>query len=429
MILRLLAWLLCSLAAVPASADGLIARSSINPEQAWIGQRVILQIDILAPDAWAKIARFDNIELAGAYILPLKGEGIRIQETVDGASYSGQRYELSIYPQRSGTFEVQMPPLQAEVRSFGADAQSRRENVSLPPVTFTSRVPPGAEGMRGLVSTTALKATQSWEPDLSELEVGNAISRTVSLEAAAISGMAFEPLQQEPIAGLAAYPAQASVDDRQVRGTIEGRRTESITYVAERTGSYELPAIRINWWNIGTETLEQIELEGMRLSVKAAPHGTLPDLTSEGARGRIAVAAVVLLLLLLLFIFRHQLLEWWHRMADARAESEHCYFRALKSSVRRGQTRSIFRELMRWIDRIDMDNQPATLEDFASKYCDPAGEQVMMQLQQSFLDNDAQFPRKQELMRALRSARKHARQQPRQERIAAKRLPPLNPNH
>ncbi|MDX1346086.1 MAG: hypothetical protein R3179_09315, partial [Sedimenticolaceae bacterium] len=361
MILRRLAWLLCCLAALPAAADGLLVRSSINPEQAWIGQRVILQIEILAPEAWAKIARFDNIELAGAYVLPLKGEGIRIQETVDGISYSGQRYELSIYPQRSGTFEVQMPPLQAEVRAFGANAETRRETVSLPPVSFMSRVPPGAEGIRGLVSTTRLKASQNWEPDISELKVGDAISRTVRLEAAGISGMAFEPLQQEAIDGLASYPAQASVNDRQVRGTIEGMRTESITYVAERAGTYELPAIRINWWTIGTETLEQIELEGMRLSVKAAPHGKLSGLSSKGARGWITVAAVILVLLLL-FMFRHQLLELWRRMADARAESESRYFRALQSSVRRGNTLPIFRDLMRWIDRIDTDNQPATLE-------------------------------------------------------------------
>ena len=428
MILRLLAWLLCSLVALPAAADGLLVRSSINPEQAWIGQRVILQIDILAPDAWAKIARFDNIELAGAYVLPLKGEGIRIQETIDGTSYSGQRYELSIYPQRSGTFEVQMPPQQAEVRSFGADAETRRETVSLPSVSFMSRVPPGAEGMRGLVSTTALKASQSWEPDISELEVGDAISRTVRLEAAGISGMAFEPLQQEAIAGLAAYPAQASVEDRQVRGTIEGMRTESITYVAEHAGTFELPAIRINWWNIGTESLEQIELEGMRLSVKTAPHGKLADLTSEGTRGAITAVAAILLLLLLLFMFRHQLLEWWRRMADARAESESRYFRALKTSVRRGDTRPIFRDLIRWIDRIDTDKQPATLEAFASKYCEPAGQQVMMQLQQGLVDDGTEVPHKQDLMRALRSARRRARQQTQQKTTAAMQLPPLNPN-
>ena len=426
MILRLLAWLLCSLAAVPASADGLIARSSINPEQAWIGQRVILQIDILAPDAWAKIARFDNIELAGAYVLPLKGEGIRIQETVDGTSYSGQRYELSIYPQRSGTFELKMPPLQAEVRSFGTDAQSRRENVSLPPVTFVSRVPPGAEGMRGLVSTTELKATQSWEPDISEIDVGNAISRTVSLEAAAISGMAFEPLQQEPIAGLAAYPAQASVDDRQERGTIEGRRTESITYVAERAGSYELPAIRINWWNITTGTLEEIELEGLRLSVKPAPHGKLPGLSTQGTRGWILATAVILLLVAL-FLFRVPFRNWWRRIVDARANSESGYFRSLQSSVRSGRTRPIMRDLMRWIDKLGRDSKPATLEAFARTYCDPAGQQILMQLQQSLVDNEAEFAHKQELMRALRNARRRARKF-RQESATESRLPPLNPN-
>jgi len=427
-ILRLAAWLLCCLAALPAGADGLLARSSLMPEQAWIGQRVVLQIDILAPDAWAKIARFDTIELPGAYVLPLKGEGTRIQETVDGTSYSGQRYELSIYPQRTGKFELQMPPLEVETRTFGAASDSLRETVSLPPVTFESRVPPGAEGMRGLVSTTRLEASQSWEPDISEIEVGDAISRTIRLEAAAVSGMAFEPLQQEEIPGLASYPARVSIEDRQERGTIEGVRTESITYVAERAGSYELPAIRINWWNLASETLEQIELEGRRFQAKPGAHGSLPALSTAGSRTWIVSTAVILALLLVLFLFRHRLMDGWRRMADARAESESRAFRALKSSVRQGRTQLILRDLMRWIDKIDAGNRPATLDAFARRYCDPAGQQRMMQLQQSLLDDEAEFPDKQALLQVLKRARRRARQEPGQEAAGtANRLPPLNP--
>ncbi|MEJ2315837.1 MAG: hypothetical protein P8Y83_02625 [Gammaproteobacteria bacterium] len=81
-----------------ASANDLIVRSSVIPEQPWIGQRVILQIDVLALDAWAKVSRFGNIELAGAYVLPPVDQGQRLQETVDGTVYSGQRYQISIYP-------------------------------------------------------------------------------------------------------------------------------------------------------------------------------------------------------------------------------------------------------------------------------------------------------------------------------------------
>lgn len=428
MILRPTVWLLCCLAALPADADDLLARSSINPEQAWIGQRVVLQVDILAPDAWAKIARFDTIDLPGAYVLPLKGEGTRIQETVDGTSYSGQRYELSIYPQRTGKFELQMPPLEVETRTFGVSSKSIRETVRLPLMAFESRVPPGAEGLRGLVSTSRLKASQSWEPHISEIEVGDAINRTVRLEAADVSGMAFEPLQQEEIPGLATYPARVSIEDRQERGSIQGVRTESVTYVAERAGTYELPAILINWWNISSETLEQIELEGIRLSVKPGSHGNLPALSTEGSRGWIISTAVILLLLLALFMLRHRLIAGWRRMADARAESESRYFRSLKSSVQQGRTSLIMRDLMRWIDNIDVDSQPATLEAFAKKYCEPAGQQLIMQLQRSLLDDDTEFLEKQALMRILKNARKRARQKPGQETMRySGQLPPLNP--
>jgi hypothetical protein len=114
-------------------------------------------------------------------------------------------------------------------------------------------------------------------------------------------------------------------------------------------------------------------------------------------------------------------------MADARAESESRAFRALKSSVRQGRTQLILRDLMRWIDKIDAGNRPATLDAFARRYCDPDGQQRMMQLQRSLLDN-AEFPGKQALLQVLKRARRRARQEPGQEAAGtANRLPPLNP--
>ena len=428
MIMRLLTWLLCCSAVFPAAADDLLVRSEVLPEEAWIGQRVILQIDVLAPDAWAKVSRFGNIELSGAYVLPPKGEGMRLQQTVDGTSYTGQRYEISIYPQRSGSFELQMEPLEIEVRTFGADAPSASRKASLPPVDFVSRVPPGAEGMRGLVSTTRLTAKQEWDPQPGEMEVGDAIKRTIMLRADGISGMAFEPLSQEPIEGLAVYPAQPRVDDRVERGTIEGSRIETFTYVAERAGSYTLPAIVLAWWDIGRESLERIELPGATFEVARSSQATATGTAASLPVAWIAVATLVILVLLALFLLRQSIANWWQKRLAARKHTEHYLFRLLEKSVRDGDSKTIFRNLMRWLDSIEQSGRPARLEPFVTRYCEPSGRLLILQLQKAAMHDENSSPERKPLLRALGSARKRRKKEKAEVAQASVTLPLLNPD-
>ena len=427
MIARLLTWLLCGFAVFPATADDLLVRSKVIPEEPWIGQRVILQIDVLAPDAWAKVSRFGNIELPGAYVLPPRGEGTRLQETVDGTSYTGQRYEISLYPQRSGSFELEIEPLEIEVRTFGAGAKSESRKASLPPVDFVTRVPPGAEGMRGLVSTTRLTAKQEWDPQPGDMEVGDAIKRTITLQAADISGMAFEPIAREPIDGLAVYPAQPRVDDKVERGTIEGSRIETFTYVAERAGSYTLPAIVLEWWDIEGESLERIELPGTLFKVARSSQGAATGTAASLPGAWITAATLVILVLLALFFLRHAIADRWQLRLAARKQTEGYLFRLLEKSVRGADSKTIFRNLMRWLDRIEQSGRPARLEPFVTRYCERSERQLIMQLQEAAMRGENHFPERKPLQRALVSARKRRKRERHERAQASVTLPLLNP--
>ena len=95
--------MLIGLLSPAASAAGnILVRTAVEPAEAWVGQRVILQIDVLGSDGWAQITRFGEVDLPGAYLIRTESQGTRLQETVDGVAYTGQRYQVSIYPQRDG---------------------------------------------------------------------------------------------------------------------------------------------------------------------------------------------------------------------------------------------------------------------------------------------------------------------------------------
>jgi hypothetical protein len=97
-----------------AQADDIILRVAVKPPQAWVGQRVTLEVEVLSNGGWAQIPTFGELRLPGAYVLPVQGQGTRLQENIDGADYTGQGYQLSVYPQRAG--EIAIPAMPVEVR-------------------------------------------------------------------------------------------------------------------------------------------------------------------------------------------------------------------------------------------------------------------------------------------------------------------------
>ena len=422
-------WLCCLSLSATAVGGEVVLRARLTPQQAWIGQRVILQVDVLAADAWARITGFGRISMPGAYVLPPQDQGVHFQETIDGASHAGQRYELFIYPQRAGELQLKADPIEVRVRALGIDADETLHTLSLPPLTITSVAPPGADGMAGLISTRELMAEQSWEPLHTELKVGDSIRRIVRLQAADVPGMAFPPLRFSPVEGLGFYPDEARVEDAYHRGTLNGMRIESVTYLAERAGDFNLPPITLTWWDTAGEKLRRIELPGLRLSVSGAADASMEtggDDLEERAFFR--PVAGLLLLIAVLFLLRRPLAVRWRNWRQAREHSEARYFHRLRAAIRAGDPGPVHRHLMHWLDRLDYTERAARLDDFFERYGDESGRRVMAQLQASLNDNGRLTNRK-EILTVLGMARRRWLQRNSSAGARGTGLPPLNLLH
>jgi hypothetical protein len=419
----LLALVLMKCSAALAAGD-IVLRSSVQPEKAWVGQRVILQIDVLGSDGWTQITRFDDVEIPGAYLMRTDSQGTRLQETIDGTSYSGQRYEFSIYPQAAGAIEIPVTGVEVMTRAAGVDTGASVRQAQAPAVTILSNIPAGAENIRGLVSTTQFTAKQSWQSLDETPEVGDALERTLSLQAVDVSGMAFTPLEHAEIAGVGIYPAQPAVADTSNRGSLNGSRTEVVTYVFEQSGEVQIPDIEFSWWNLADSKLEQVTLPG-RLVRVAAGAGTLP---LEQLTKRYLVPLVILFLLLVyvLYFFRKALLKRWVDRRAARKESEQEYFQRIVKSIRTKKPAAALRNIMCWLDQINDVRDPALLDVFISRYGDTRAEKAVDQLLHSVAVNEPLADPAQ-LLDVLSTARRNWRRARKQRQLDVNALPTLNP--
>jgi hypothetical protein len=422
---RLACLLLVLLSWVPvvASADGLVVRAEFSPTQAWVGQQVVLQVDVLAADAWAQLDGIPHIELPGAYVLPPQGQGVRLQETLDGRSHSGQRYEFFIYPQRAGTLSLPATGIEVRISRFGDAASAETVSAALPGLAFESRTPPGTEGIAGLLSTPDLRVEQRWEPAGGLAQVGDALRRSIRFEAADISGMAFRPLEHAPLDGFGVYPAEPQVDDRYNRGKLQGSRTETVTYIAERAGQFEFPAIRFTWWDTAGEQLQQVELPGRSVSISGVTNAAAPSAVDPFSRPWwwLAAAAAVMGLIVL----GRPVLRLWRAAAKKRAQSEYHRFRLLQAAIRRGRPAQVLRELMRWLDRINASARPARIDVFLDRYGDAQTRAALDTLQRQ-VDDGGRITDRAALASHLKRARERWLRQSGEHQDNHFALPPLN---
>ena len=348
------------------AAEEIILRTAVTPEDAWVGQKVVLHVDVLGKDGWAQLRKVTDAEVDGAYLLRLESQGTRLSETIDGDSYTGQRYEFMLFAQRDGKITVPPVLVDVEVKTWGADAGTRIERMSLPLVEFVARTPPGAEGIRGLISTSNLTASQDWDPETDSPVVGDAIKRRITLRAADVSGMAFAPTLHNEMENLGIYPGEPTVEDKFARGDLTGTRVETVTYVVERAGDFELPGVELSWWNIDTQELQHIVLPGLTLQVTGG--SAVASLPNE--RSSWSALIPLLFVVVALLVLGGRLLAGWTAWRQARSETEAAYFRRIRRSARTGDKNAVLSDTMRWLDRINDDSQAARLDLFLKKYGD-----------------------------------------------------------
>jgi hypothetical protein len=425
-------WAICSGAAMgDAGPQGEIRLLSGAQSPPWVGQEVELYLEMWSngfsfSDQW-----FVLPEVAGAYLLEADASTVKLSETRGAEQWQGLRYTLLLYPQRPGLIRV--PGFDVRFSSsagFGSVPgrfESRTEALSL-----EARLPPGADSGALLVTSASFSLETAWSPRPGEgqlsLRVGDALSLSVERRAGDVPGMVFEPLPPFEIDGLAAYPGTPRVEDRIDRGILTGSRRDSVTFVAQRPGTFVIPELRFQWWDPVTETLEEQRLASLELQVSRNPAyaGSGAGAAPGPGRGFPAglILAVVLVMVLAVWpgrIAAQWALGRWRRWRERVRQGEPWAFRQALRQCRRGSPGEAYAAVSLWLSR--RGRRDRSLLDLAARVDSPELGEEAVRLQRQLLAPDQarwEGRRLAQLLRAIRSEQGH-----RADRSGA--LPPLNP--
>lgn len=358
--------LLVSLLAIPALGQDVRQRTTlVRPSPIWVGQRVILVIELLSPTFFESTPVFDLPKVPGATILAPTERPVLSSETIDGSSYTVQRHELSLIATRAGAFHIPAFDVRFAI-SAGIGKPPAERSIITDAIDFEAKMPAGAEALSSLISTNDLSVEVAWTPESQSVHVGDAVTQRVTIRAHDTPAMAIPPLLAPTIAGLAAYPKVPEVRDQSDRGTLVGQRVESMTYICQEPGTFTVPTYALAWYDIDDGKLKTASIAGKVIKVEPGPatqpsaQPTTPRRASPpsldwGLLVFIGVAGVCV------FVVRKPLARAIAAWRKKYKESESASFARLRRACRGADERAILQSLHLWAVKagVSIESDPA----------------------------------------------------------------------
>lgn len=272
----------CCLAGAAYAQDPLIT-VTVEQEEVIVGQPYVLRLKVLVPTFMPKAPVFPSFEGPGLIVRLPERSTSPISERIEGATWAGVQRTYRIYPMRAGITEMPQQQLSLVYR----DTESNKDvpfTIKLPARRITATVPLRAGALDPLLLANGLSIEQTWEMADEELAVGDVVIRRLEMSIAGASALFIPPLldsaspqgppekpsdegQPVSVAGFAPYPEDARVTESLERGVMSGKRTETVSYVAQSGGSAVFPPLMLEWYNLERNEVEEIVLPGRRVLV------------------------------------------------------------------------------------------------------------------------------------------------------------------
>lgn len=264
---------------------------------------------------------YDNSLLDGELIEPQVanavierlGEDLRYTATRNGRQYRVLERRYAFFPQQSGTLEI--PPLRFEGRMrgqkggsglqsragglmqrllqnspfandpffrgggfandpfagvFGEPGQTVR--VFAPALQVTVRPRPIGQGV--WLPARAVRLHDSWTDDPpSSLQVGEPVSRIVTVEAEGLGGAQIPALELPAPVQLRTYREPLEHATQYDGERLVGVSRQTLTYIPNAAGALEIPPVELAWWNTAKDEAAEVALPAWQFTVQAGAGG------------------------------------------------------------------------------------------------------------------------------------------------------------
>ena len=283
-------------ASTTGATPDIFIESEVKPDTAYVQQQLTYVLRI-----------YYAVTPHGPQLSDPKAADALIERLGDDRQYTTQRgdrrygvieRQYAIFPQSSGTLSIESPIFSAQVPdtrqqlnnnnffgqggflgpgSFNSLFQTVRPvQVRGQPFQITVKPRPSNSGGGAWLPAENLTVTESWSSDPPTFRVGEPVTRTLTLKARGLTGAQLPELPLPSSADLKLYPDRSATDTQANTGVVVGQREQKIALVPMRPGTFQLPEIRIPWWDTQADAPREAIVPAREITVTGVPTQSTP---------------------------------------------------------------------------------------------------------------------------------------------------------
>ncbi len=402
------------------SNEELYLEIETNKDSVYVQEQLLFTVRLYYTINGIRNPQFTELEMPNS-VIQLIGSPNQYEKLIDGVRYGVYEKRYVIFPQRSGPLEIPDMLFRGEVTDGSSNfvfrnLNTRRVTAFIEGTTIEVKQRPASVQADSMwLPVTNLRLEETWDPPLAEMQIGDTVTRTVTMVADGLDGAVLPPFTASTIAGANVYPDPPTIERTFVDGSIVGTRSESMSIVPTASGELVIPQISVPWWNVETDEAEVSIVPATRIQV-AALAGAAPSeqtVASSGDLARLLAAAptvdqdmidaqneaefievnslwlnlAIVLALLVVAASVYQLVIVQHRkeinryFADVRARraaridpanNERIAFKRLKQACQSNDLNRIRAALIQWCEHFIAERSIRSMEDILQQQQTPA---------------------------------------------------------
>ena len=438
--------------APPGEADVFVT-SEVDLEETYVQAQILYRIRIYRAVATRQPALREPTITGVEALVELAGDERQYEAVLNDRAYNVIERVIALYPQESG--EIQISPARFEARVLRDGRITGRK-------VFTSEshtinvlpipAPPASHPDATWLPARDVQLTEDWSRSPDEMEVGEPVTRNVSLSALGQIETQLPAIEAPEVDGLNIYADQPELGRTLEAGGIRGVRKDQYAIIGLAGGELELPAVEVPWWDIAEGEWKIATLPARTLTVRGetilpvpvappveAPAERSTDVTPSAEPVTVVVAdsfwqrtAELLAVLWILTVAAW----WWSSRSQPRRSREprqpeqppvHKRQAQLLKTARKaavaGDGAGVRAAVLEWGALQWPDDAPRSIGDLSNRVAAPLADELRKLSSASYGPVGGEW-HGEDLAKALKSV---SILTPYEERVASEQLPPLMP--
>lgn len=270
-------------AATNTTTKDLFLQSSIEQDQLYVQQLSYYKVQIFFNTELQRGA-LSEPSLEGAIIQQV-GQDVEGSELVNGIRYRTISRRYAITPQQSGNFTISPPTFSGEMldrdsQQYGYYSRTKKVVQQAQAIEIAVKPIPDSFPADWLIAGL-VTLSEEWTPDVTQLTIGEPITRTITLSAVDVAENQLPELNLNFPRTLRLYQEQPQAKSAERNGHIIAQKIFTTAVIATSPGEVTLPEVKLPWWNSKTNQMMTAVLPAKTFQVNPAANASDNSMTTS----------------------------------------------------------------------------------------------------------------------------------------------------